>query len=122
MGETATFKVGRSFSNSAYVHISSHTSYNPLIATFPMFMIIDNPLPGRKHLIHPIVIQIQYEDEEILVNESYCHIYASGATVQEAIAEFKRILVDEFNQLTHDEEQLSPRLQQQLQYLRSIMR
>jgi hypothetical protein len=87
-----------------------------------MFRTIDNPLPDGKYLIHPLVIQIQYEDEEVLVNDPSSHIYTSGVTVQEAIAEFKRILVDEFNQLTHDEGQLSPRLQQQLQYLRSIIR
>jgi hypothetical protein len=82
---------------------------------------IDGPLPEGKQIVHPLTIQIQYEDREIIVSEPHCSIYASGATVQEAIAAFKRTLVDEFNQLTHDEEQLAPRLQRQLQYLRSII-
>lgn len=99
----------------------SHPSGPPLAAT-PIFMAISGSLPGGKWLINPIVVKIEEDDGEILVAEDKFHIHAVGSTVQEAIAGFKRILSEELDELTSDEEELGPRLQAELQYLRDNIR
>ena len=67
-----------------------------------------------------LLVHIEKDDGEVLVSESRFSMHASAPTLQEAIAEFKRILVDELGELTKDEGQLGPRLQAQLHYLRSM--
>jgi len=49
-------------------------------------------------------------------------MHAVGTTIAEALAEFKRILSEELDELTVDEEELGPRLQAELQYLRDLIR
>ena len=69
----------------------------------------------------PLLLHIEKDDDEVLVSEPRFSMYASAPTLSEAIAEFKRILVDELEELSKDEEQLGPRLQSQLHYLRSML-
>ena|SRR5437763_4689477 len=83
---------------------------------------VEGSLPGGKYLVYPIVVWIQRDDGEFLVSECHFYIHASGSTVQEAIAEFKRILSEELDLLTADEDELGPRQQAQLQYLRNAIR
>lgn len=82
---------------------------------------IGGPLPGGKWLTHPINVKIEEDDGEYLVSEPHFYIHASGATKTEAIEEFKRILSEELDLLSDDEKVLGPRLQAQLQYLRTII-
>ncbi len=56
------------------------------------------------------------------MSEPDFHIHAVGATRLEALAELRRILSEELDELTADEEELGPRLQLELQYLRSLIR
>ena len=118
-----SFTITKTFSNEQYTKLSpassASTPYNPSNLTFTA---IDSSLPGGKWLIYPLVVQIQREDGEVLVSEPHFYMHAVGPTVAEAIAEFKRILVDELQQLEYDEKRLGPRLKKQLQYLRSIIR
>jgi Lhr-like helicase len=71
-------------------------------------------------LVHPLVVQIQ-DDYEVLIGEDNCYIHASGPRLVEAITKFKRVLVDELNELAHDEIHLGSHLQKQLQYLRALI-
>jgi hypothetical protein len=80
---------------------------------------VDGLLPNGKKLVGPLVVHIEKDDGEVLVSEPRFSMHASAPTLSEAIAEFKRILADELEELTRDEEQLGPRLQAQLQYLRT---
>ncbi len=68
----------------------------------------------------PLLVHIEKDEGEVLVSEPRFSMHASAPTLPEAIAEFKRILVDELEELSKDEAQLGPRLQAQLRYLRSI--
>ena len=114
------------FSNTQYTRVSflpnGATPYHPPIASAPIFITIDGILPGGKRFAHPLVVQIEDDNGEILVSEPRFYIHASAFTIQDAILEFKRVLIDELEALTADEEKLSPRLRAQLHYLRTIIR
>ncbi len=79
-------------------------------------------LPGGKQLSRPLNVTIAYDDGEVIVSEPHFHIHAVGTTRVEALTEFRRILSEELDELTADEEELGPRLQLELQYLRSLIR
>ena len=83
---------------------------------------ITGPLPGGRQLTRPLDIVIAYDDGEVVVSEPRFHIHAIGATRVEALKEFRRILSEELDELTADEEELGPRLQLELQYLRNLIR
>lgn len=103
-------------------HRQLHNANLPDTSSLPVLITIDGPLPSGKQLIEPLVIQIQCEDGEVLVSEPHFFMHAVGPTLPEAISEFKRIIADELDELTHDEKILGPRLQRQLHYLRSIIK
>jgi hypothetical protein len=92
------------------------------VSTTPTFRAIEGPLPGGKRLILPLIVQIEEDDGEILVSEPHFSMHASGYTIAEAISHFKRVLSEELDLLSADEEKLGPRLQAQLQYLRKAIR
>jgi hypothetical protein len=83
---------------------------------------ITGNLPGGKQLTRPLDVVIAYDDGEVIVSEPRFHIHAVGATRVEALKEFRRILSEELDELTADEEELGPRLQLELQYLRDLIR
>jgi hypothetical protein len=124
--QTVTINVTSKASGIKQYIVSSSTvakaSYRQPISTTLIFITIDGLLLKEKYLKHPIGIKIEDDEGEILVSEPHFSIHASGATIQEAIGEFKRILSDELDTLTEDEHKLGPRLTAQLRYLRSIIR
>ena len=79
-------------------------------------------LPDGKHLIRPLDVVVEYDGGEFLVSEPQFHIHTAGTTLKEALEEFKYVLADELDELTTDEEELGPRLQAELQYLRDLIR
>ena len=79
-------------------------------------------LPGGRQLTRPLDVVIAYDDGEVIVSEPRFHIHAVGTTRVEALTEFRRILSEELDELTADEEELGPRLQLELQYLRDLIR
>lgn len=82
---------------------------------------ITGNLPGGKRLIRPIDVKIAYDDEEVIVSEPLFHIHAVGASVTEALKEFRCILSEELDELAADEEELGTRLKLELQYLRTLI-
>ncbi|MBV9706750.1 MAG: hypothetical protein JO125_05030 [Chloroflexi bacterium] len=50
------------------------------------------------------------------------HIHAVGTTLTQALVACKRVLAEELDELTDDENELGPRLQMELQYLRTLIR
>lgn len=88
----------------------------------PTSRIIDGPLPKGKWLAHPVVVQIENDDGEVVVSEPHFYMHAAAPTVPEAIAAFKRILVDELEVLSSEEAELGPRLLAQLRYLRNTIK
>ncbi len=83
---------------------------------------ITGHLPGEKWLTRPLGVTIAYDDGEVIVSEPRFHIHAVGTTIAQALAEFRRILSEELDELTADEEELGPRLRAELQYLRDLIR
>lgn len=83
---------------------------------------VTGSLPGGKQLMRPLKVRLAYDDGEIIVSEPRFHIHAVGATRVEALTEFKRILSEELDDLTADEEELGLRLKAELQYLRDLIR
>jgi hypothetical protein len=86
------------------------------------FQTITGPLPGGRRLSRRLTVVIKADDEEIVVSEPRFHLHAVGTTLSEALTEFRRILSEELDELTADEEELGPRLQAELQYLRDLIR
>jgi hypothetical protein len=82
---------------------------------------ITGPLPGGRQLTRPLDVKIAY-DGEVVVSEPRFHIHAVGPTIAQALAEFRRLLSEELDELTADEEELGPRLKAELQYLRDLIR
>lgn len=83
---------------------------------------ITGSLPGGKMLNHPLDIKIAYDEDEVIVSEPRFHIHAVGATLTEAVAEFRRVLSEELDELMADEDELGPRLQAELHYLCDLIR
>src|SRR5205823_14379615 len=83
---------------------------------------ITGSLPGGRQFTRPLDVMIAYDDREVVVSEPRFHIHAVGTTIAEALAEFRRVLSEELDELTADEEELGPRLQLELQYLRKLIR
>src|SRR5579884_3562003 len=76
----------------------------------PTQQIIEGSLPKGKRLAHPLLVQIENDDGEVVVSEPLFYIHAAAPSVPEAIAAFKRILVDELEILSSEEAELAPRL------------
>ena len=121
--DTATIGISSS-SKGVFVHFSSAvgSTYRPLTSFPPTVYTIDGPLPGGRYLAHPLAVLVEEDDGEFLASELHYYIHASGLTVPEAIASFKRVLSGYLDDLTSDEERLSEHLHKQLQYLRSIIK
>lgn len=123
-----TISIKRAFGNTQYVRVSltpsasTATLYHPPIASTPFFLTIDGPLPTGRWLTHPLVVQVEEDDGEVLVTEHQFYMHATGPTVAEAIEAFKRIFSGYLDILSSDEETLSPYLRDQLEYLRSAIR
>ena len=83
---------------------------------------INGSLPGEKQLTRPLKVRLAYDDGEVVASEPRFHIHAVGATRLEALKEFRRILSEELDDLTADEDELGPRLKAELQYLRDLIR
>jgi hypothetical protein len=97
-------------------------AYDPPIP-YPLTSLkITGLLPGGRQLTRPLDVKITYDDEEVVVSEPIFHIHAIGTTITQALTEFRRILSEELDELTADEEELGPRLQSELQYLRNLIR
>ena len=92
------------------------------IPTSPTSQRISGYLLDNKWLTRPLTVEIKYDDREVIVSEPRFHIHAIGTTITRAIEEFKRVISEELDELTEDEEELGPRLQAELQYLRDLIR
>jgi hypothetical protein len=91
--------------------------------TVPMTSLrITGVLPGGRQLTRPLEVKFAYDDGEVIVTEPRFHIHAVGETKAEALTEFRRILTEELDDLTADEQELGPRLKAELQYLRELIR
>lgn len=89
---------------------------------FPLdFLTITGSLPGGRYLTRPLNVKILYDDGEVIISEPHFHIHAGGTTLPATLAEFRYILTEELDNLTEDEEELGPRLQAELRYLRNLI-
>ncbi len=111
MASSIFFEIGTK-GDSGYMSITSQ----------PTFITIGGSLPDGRELTHSIVIRVEHDDGEILVSETKYALHASASTLPAAITEFKRVLAEELDLLSADEEQLGPRLQAQLHYLRTLIK
>ena len=82
---------------------------------------IISSLPGGKRLNRPLDVRIAYDDDEVIVSEPLFHIHAIGTTITGTLAEFRRVLSEELDELTVDEEELGLRLWAELQYLKELI-
>ena len=101
---------------------NTKAAYEPPISSALTSLTITGPLPGGRHLTRPLKVNILYDDGEVIVSEPLFHTHAVGATIAEALKDFRYILTEELDELTVDEKELGPRLQAQLQYLRGLIR
>jgi hypothetical protein len=122
-----TFSVNTNTRTSSAVpkfHISvlpnTKAAYDPLLPLTSLT--ITGSLPDGRQLTRPLNVNILYDDGEVIVSEPLFHIHSVGATRLEALREFRRVLVEELDELTADEEELGTRLKDELRYLRSLIR
>ena len=123
--DTANATVGTSSSSrDVFVHFTPAvaSTNRPLTSFPPTVYTIDGPLPGGRYLAHPLAVLVEEDEGEFLASELHYYIHASGSTVPEAIASFKRVLSGYLDDLASDEERLSEYLYKQLQYLRSVIK
>ncbi len=90
-------------------------------STPPIFRTITGALPGGRRLTRPLTVMIEYDDEEVVVSEPRFHMHASAPTEAEALNAFRRILSGYLDSLTRREKTLGLPLQDQLNYLRSVI-
>ena len=77
---------------------------------------ISGTLPDGRWLAHPVTVLVEYDDGEFVVSEPHFHMHASASTEAEAVEAFRRIFSGYLDVLEAEEETLSPRLREQLQY------
>jgi hypothetical protein len=97
------------------------STFRPLRQHLTAITSIEGPLPGRKRLVRPVTIVIEFDDEEVVVSEPEFHMHASAPTEKEAVDAFRRIFSGYLDSLTRREKTLGPQLRDQLNYLRSII-
>lgn len=84
--------------------------------------VISGTLSERRWLARPLTVFIEYDDGEFVVSETRFHMHASAPTEADAIEAFRRIFSGYLDILASEEGTLSPRLHDQLHYLRSYIR
>src|SRR4051812_29041483 len=67
---------------------------------------VEGTLPHGKKLKEPIQVLINCSDGEFVVNEPKFYNYATGESLEEALAEFKETLVASLESLTIEEPKL----------------
>ncbi|MCA1599519.1 MAG: hypothetical protein LC769_11010 [Chloroflexi bacterium] len=82
---------------------------------------VDGSLPGGKRFAHPVLVVVEYDNDEVVVTEPKFYMHASGSTETEAIEAFRRIFVGYLPFLEKQEERLGAHLLEQLDYLRSTI-
>lgn len=88
--------------------------------TQPHIRMIEGELKdGRK--LSPISVWVSSEGGQTVVSEPLFHMHGYSSTLAEALDDFRSVVVDELEALEEDEAHLSPQLQSQLHYLRSIV-
>jgi len=109
--------------NNVYISVSPDqgTSSHFFIPNPTTFRILTGSLPGGRKLTQPLVVRIEYDDDEVVVSETRFHIHASASTEEEAIAAFRRIFPGFLDLLASHEDKLDSYLQEQLAYLRSYI-
>ncbi len=112
-------------SSGQYSYVSPTPAARPPIG--PFFTYIGGPLPEGRWLT-PMLVKIVEEDgepgeeREFVVAETKYYMHGVGETVSEAVEAFKRILSQYLDGLAKREHRLSPRMREQLEYLRSVIR
>lgn len=87
----------------------------------PRLIDIDGALPYGRRLCRPMPVMVERDDSEILVSEPNFQMHAGGATVDEAVAAFRRVISGYVDVLEGEESQLGEGATAQLAYLRSYV-
>lgn len=75
-----------------------------------------------RYLKQPIILSVEWVDEGYwLATNAEILTHGAGDTVNEAVAEFRSMLVDLFLELTDSEDSLGDNLKRQLEYLRTVL-
>jgi hypothetical protein len=126
--EKSNSNEGRNLYTCIRLRSSGNTPYGEPSGNSIVFIPISGALSEGRELARPIMVKIEEEDREegedreFLVSETKYHIHGVGATIQEAIGDFKSIFSEYFDTLSEEEGNLSPYMHGQLEYLRSMIR
>jgi hypothetical protein len=108
--------------------VSPENTASTILGKLPTFFFIEGPLCEGRELARPLLVEIveedreEGEDREFLVSEPKYHMHGAGKTIPDAIATFKRIFSGYLDILAEEEDHLSVNLQEQLKFLRSMIR
>lgn len=106
-GEWITFDVGATF--------DFNVNYEPSIVVLRMLR------ESNQQLARPVVLECSSVDGEQYVSDDALGCWGSGATVDEAITDFERNLLEEFDDLESAELPLSKLAADRLEQLRSYL-
>lgn len=67
------------------------------------------------------MVWVTTDPELVVVSEPQYYMHGCGQTLEEAVQDFRTVLIDEVESLRDAEGQLGPQLQSQLTYLSSII-
>lgn len=82
---------------------------------------IHGELPQKKRLAKQVYAIATYDDGEYVVSTPHFHIHGYGSTLQEAIEDFRQVLVDSFDHLHEDSDCLDDYMQRQRRYIESLV-
>ena len=108
--------------------VSPENIVSTAINTSPAFFFIEGSLCEGRELVCPLLVEIVEEDREegkdreFLVSGPKYHMHGAGNTIPDTIAAFKRIFSGYLDILAEEEDYLSVNLQEQLKFLRSMIR
>jgi len=108
--------------------VSPENIASTIIGGSPTFFFLEGPLCEGRELVRPLLVEIveedreEGEDREFLVSEPKYHMHGVGKTIPDAITTFKRIFSGYLDILAEEEDCLSLNLQEQLKFLRSMIR
>lgn len=102
----------------------SPAQYSTVASTSFQLLLAEPPAPGWL-LRQPIWLTVERDrstpETQVVVYDSFVNVYGAGTTPQEAIAEFKSMLLDLYQELENSQHILSPTLRRRWQNLRSLM-
>lgn len=93
----------------------------PSVSASQVVLLRKLPVTGR-NLGFPLYLTVeQTEEGDVLVGDPVMHLYGIATTLEEALADYESMLLEDHEHLIENAHRLAPRLRQQLRYLNLLL-